>query len=87
MLNNKEWRKIFTDNYIASNSDFVRFIANEFNSNMESLGYLQPEGFQSIRSSIKNLDLYHLAFYSKNPLGNKFWAEIKKYYNPQQSLF
>ncbi|MBL7129240.1 MAG: three-Cys-motif partner protein TcmP [Ignavibacteria bacterium] len=87
LVNYKTWRKKFTENYNQTNSDFVKFIADEFNARMQEIGYTEPEEFQSIRSTIKNLPLYHLAFYSKDPLGNKLWKQVKKYHSPQQKLF
>ena len=87
LLNNKHWREKFSLNYNKTNSDFTRFIADEFNLRMKEIGYKEPEKFQSIRSTLKNLPLYHLAFYSKHPLGNKFWVQVKKYYDEQQTLF
>ena len=87
LLNDKDWRMKFKDSYSQTNSDFVRFIANKFNSNMQTLGYQEPAEFQGIRSTIKNLDLYHIAFYSRSPLGNHFWNAVRKYQNAQPSLF
>ena len=42
---------------------------------------------KQIRSQDKNLPLYHLAFFSRSQLGNKFWKEAKKYSNDQLDLF
>jgi three-Cys-motif partner protein len=87
LLNNKKWREKFLVEYKQTNSDFTRFIATEFNLRMKEIGYEEPENFQPIRSTLKNLPLYHLAFYSKHPLGNKFWIQVKRYYDKQHSLF
>jgi len=35
----------------------------------------------------KNVKLYHLGFYSKSPLGMKFWRDARKYSDPQIDLF
>ncbi len=82
-LDNKDWRKDY-----SPPQDFVKFLSGYFSKNMHSLGYIiEPNSMHQIRSDDKNLPLYHLAFFSKNRLGNKFWREVKKYSNPQQSLF
>lgn len=86
LLGSKDWRVDFSKNYELSNGDFIRFIADKFNENMIKLGYEEPKSFESIRSIMKNLPLYHLAFYSKSPLGNKFWEEVKKCSTEQYGL-
>ena len=40
-----------------------------------------------VRSTDKNLPLYHLAFFSRHPLGQKLWREAVKSSNPQRDLF
>jgi hypothetical protein len=56
---------------------------------MAGIGYLYEgtKDMKLIRSTEKNLPLYHLGFFSKNALGAKFWKECQKYTNPQRSLF
>ncbi len=39
-----------------------------------------------VRSIEKNLPLYHLAFFSRNELGRKFWKEARKYSDDQLDL-
>lgn len=75
-----------TDN-LTSSSDFMRFLSNSYDNNMISLGYKEAEDKQIIRSYVKNLSLYHLAFYSKHDLGNQFWNEMRKQTDKQISLF
>lgn len=86
-IDDKDWRKEFAEDYNQTNSDFVQYISDKFDSKMIELGYLKPETKQQIRSSSKNLPLYHLAFYSKHVQGNKFWKEVKKYFTDQGNLF
>jgi len=68
---------------------FDVFIANRLDSQMRELGYHHGGISENvmIRSTDRNLPLYRLGFYSRNPLGEKFWKEAKKYSDPQLSLF
>lgn len=56
---------------------------------MRTMGYIYSgtEETVQIRSTEKNLPLYHLAFFSRHKLGEKFWKEAKKYSNDQLGLF
>jgi len=67
---------------------FEIFVANRFSKSMQELEYLDPgiEYMKSIHSDDKNLLLYRLALYSRNPLGLKFWQESVRYSNPQRDL-
>ncbi|MBM2816542.1 MAG: hypothetical protein HW421_3304 [Ignavibacteria bacterium] len=73
-------------NYSKSNESLSLFIFNSLNNKFNSIQYLEPENFPQIRSNVKNLPLYHLIFYSRHPLGKKFWNDIQKYSNSQPSL-
>lgn len=72
---------------LTSSSDFMRFLSSAYDSNMIGLGYKEPETKQIVRSHVKNLSLYHLAFYSKHDLGNQFWNEMRKHTDKQIPLF
>lgn len=67
---------------------FPNFFAEKYASQMETLGYEDTarETMHEMRSDDKNLPLYHLAFFSKHPLGYKFWEQARKYGIDQQSL-
>jgi three-Cys-motif partner protein len=68
---------------------FRRFLAEQMAQRMTALGYL-PAGLDTmveVRSTEQNLPLYHLAFFSKHPLGYAFWKEVRKYGTAQLSLF
>lgn len=68
---------------------FGQFLPDLFGSKMSELGYIY-NGYGDtiiIRSSDKNLPLYHLAFFSKHPTGIRFWKEAKKYSSDQGELF
>ena len=77
-----EWREKFK----KSNLSFIQFLAKEYDSKMLSMLYKKSEAFQQIKMSYNNIPLYHLAFYSQNDLGNKFWNEVKKYKSDQTEM-
>jgi three-Cys-motif partner protein len=78
-LNDTQWRDKFRTKYSLNNSDFLKFIADEFSLKMENFGYIKPDYFCEIRSTTKNLPLYHLAFYSKHTRGHDLWKKAKGY--------
>jgi three-Cys-motif partner protein len=67
---------------------FGGFLTKLYAERMKNLRYINQAAEQSqlVRSTRKNLPLYRLTFFSRHPLGEKFWKEIKKYASPQQSL-
>lgn len=87
-LGNNEWRTKFNESILSNNnSGLLKFLADEYQNNMKRLGYLKNNEFHQIRSTDKNLPLYHLAFFSRSDLGNKFWKVIQKYADDQERLF
>jgi three-Cys-motif partner protein len=66
-------------------SDFRPFLASEFSTSMESLGYLKvpPDRMKLVRSVEKNLPLYYLALFSRSETAFKFWSEVLKYSTAQ----
>jgi three-Cys-motif partner protein len=67
---------------------FDTFIASFFSGQMRRLNYTHGglEDSLLVRSSEKNLPLYRLGFYSRHPLGSRFWREAKRYSDPQLGL-
>jgi three-Cys-motif partner protein len=68
---------------------FPQFLATEFASSMETLGYLPTplHRMKRVRSDEKNLPLYYLALFSRNERAHKFWDEVLKYSTDQTTLF
>ena len=87
-LKKTNWRDVFLTGEVRK-EDFIRFLADTYDNNMKELGYIVKD--QGLKPKVDaeefNLSLYYLAFYSKHPLGNKFFSEIQKYNIPQQTLF
>ena len=63
------------------------FVTDLFGESMGRLGYIY-EGSHRARliSSEKNLPLYRLMLFSREPLGNRFWVQVQKY-APEQTQF
>jgi three-Cys-motif partner protein len=64
------------------------FLLSAYKDSMAELRYIHGgwEDTRLVRSTVRNLRLYHLAFFSRNELGRTFWKEAKKYSDPQQDL-
>lgn len=67
---------------------FGAFLADYFGKRMSALGYLYEgaHDMQEIRFDEKNVPLYHLAFFSRHPLGQKLWREARKAESGQRML-
>jgi hypothetical protein len=87
-LGNSDWREKWKK-HPKTRDSFGFFIAQEFGNSMKKLGYLfeNCEDMILVRSSDKNLPLYHLAFFSKHQLGLNLWREARKYAPKQRDLF
>lgn len=72
----------------SKKQDFGLFVADLFGRQMKSLQYIYNGLFDMIpvRSTDKNLLLYHLAFFSRHKRGCEFWKEAKKYSDDQLTL-
>jgi len=68
---------------------FGRFLVFKFCEQMSKLDFLIPDASDIILMKIKdrNVSLYHLAFFSRHPLGMRFWKNAIKGTSTQLSLF
>jgi len=65
------------------------FVARILDRRMKELGFTHggfPEAVL-VRSTAKNAPLYRLGFFTKHPLGDKFWRQAKKGTSAQGKLF
>ena len=87
-LGNTDWRERWRTAG-ARRSDFRQFLASEFSTSMETLGYIRLplDRMRSVRSDDKNLPLYHIALFSRNQRGYEFWDQVLKYSTDQQGLW
>jgi len=88
LLGRSDWR----DDWKAAESDgipFARWLTSAFTSSMLRIGYVRPKDGDMQTVTLRdasNVGLYYLAFYSKHPLGYKFWREAVKGATAQTSL-
>lgn len=84
-LDDPNWREDWEND---SEHLFTKFLIDKFADKMTQLGYLdQPyDNFIPIKSFMKNLKLYYLAFFSKHERGYEFWEKVKKR-NTNPTLF
>lgn len=89
-LDDSNWRNEFAGDADLNDLSFTQFLANKYKANMIKMGYTKASDFHAVKYKLqgKNVLLYHLAFFSKDPLGNKFWDIVRKQYSGDQtSLF
>jgi three-Cys-motif partner protein len=87
-LGTEEWRGRWKHAQ-ERGENFMLFLANEYIRAMTRIGYkhTNADRMYPVRSDLKNLPLYYLAFFSKHPLGYKFWDQVLKYSTEQRGLF
>jgi three-Cys-motif partner protein len=85
-LGNNDWRNDFSRNCKEYNTNFVKFLADQYMIKMQSMGYIPEINMHPIRSNEKNLPLYYLAFYSKHPRGIEYYKKVEKYANSQLKM-
>lgn len=83
-LGNPGWRSAWSE----ASGDFGGFIVDQFGQSMKRLGFIYdgPGNEVPILLPERNVKLYHLAFYSKHPLGMKFWQNARARTHPQLDL-
>jgi len=82
----QDWRNLFEKDGAKYRKDFVKFLADQYQEQMSQLGYQKAKHMHQIRSNEKNLPLYYLSFYSKNPRGIDFFKKVQERLNGQQGL-
>ena len=86
-LDSTTWRERWK---IAQTSgvQFPKFLAGEFASRMETLGYLATpiHKMKRVRSDEKNLPLYYIAMFSAHTLAHTLWDDVLKYGTDQTTF-
>ena len=80
------WRELFEKGDLTYRGDFVRFLAEQYQGQMNKLGYQKEKLMHQIRSNEKNLPLYYLSFYSKDPRGVDFFEKVERRIKSQLSM-
>lgn len=85
-LGMENWRDIYHQEKDKYGNNIVKFLSDQYQKQMTSLGYQEEALTHQIRSNDKNLPLYYLSFYSKNPRGREFFKKVKYKVDNQLSL-
>lgn len=87
LLNDLDWREHWRVAE-AAGAGIQWFLVERFTEAMAAINYARPEpgDFYKVESE-RGVPLYYLAFYSRHPLGYKFWRQSLKYSTPQRDLF
>lgn len=88
LLNDPEWRARW-EMARKRGMKFQWFLVEEYYNAMERIGYTRPRSSDAhkVETESGSVPLYYLLFFSRHPLGYKFWREALKYSEPQRSLF
>jgi three-Cys-motif partner protein len=88
-LDDANWRTDYKGDIDPSDTSFTQFVTNKLKQGFTKLGYTKAEDFHPVRYRLnsKYVLLYHLAFFSKDEKGNRFWNIAKNYGNEQPPLF
>jgi hypothetical protein len=86
-LGSKTWRERWRTAELNA-VKFPRFLAEEFAQRMETIGYLPTPIYRMkrVRSDEKNLPLYSIALFPREPLAFGFWDEVLKYSTDQTTF-
>jgi len=82
----QDWRKDFESDGVLNNKDFVKFLSDSYQKQMNLLGYQTTKHAHPIRSSSRNLPLYYLSFFSRHLRGEEFFTKVKSRIKPQLGL-
>lgn len=79
------WRTRISEEQVAK-SEFVKFLSDEFDANIQKLGYKSALIKERITNS-QGSGIYYLSFYSKHERGLDFFEKVRKGNNDQFELF
>lgn len=87
-LEDYDWRALWQQAQ-SKGISFARFILEQFSEKMQDLDYCHggPDSAELVKRNENNMALYHLAFFSRNELGGKFWDKARQGVDPQLHLF
>lgn len=87
LIDDPEWRQEWASRQLPD-QDLIPFVFEKFDAAMTRLGYEAAEKREAhpIRIPGKNVFLYSLVLYSKDPLAKKFWKAARSGVDPQFEL-
>ena len=73
------WRQIYQQHQRGEESFLHRALLDNYKSKLRAFGYKVDDPLsEPMFTNSKNAPMYRLLFVCKNPLGNKFWADITR---------
>jgi three-Cys-motif partner protein len=86
-LGSETWRDRWRVRKLQS-IDFPQFLADEFSTSMETLGYKRQPFYKMKPVTLpeRNVRLYRLALFSRHSRAYSFWDEVLKYSTPQTAF-
>jgi three-Cys-motif partner protein len=85
-LGDPAWRDDWKRSSGAASREFGAFVVDRFGQAMKKLRYLYDGPDETVAIRDAGRLLYHLCFFSRSPLGRKFWHEARKYSQDQLTL-
>lgn len=82
-LGKDNWREAFEEDGCLYRKDFVKFLADQYQYQMATMGYLSAKNMHHVHSTEKRLPLYYLSFYSRHKRGEEFFQKIQNRVQPQ----
>ena len=82
-LGKDNWREVFEEDGCLYRKDFVKFLADQYQYQMATLGCLPAKNMHHVHSTEKRLPLYYLSFYSRHKRGEEFFQKIQNRVQPQ----
>jgi three-Cys-motif partner protein len=88
-LGSPEWRRDWAEfeRRGGKSREFGVFVVDQFGQSMKRLGFLYDGPSDTVPVRDKSLLLYHLAFFSRHALGQKFWREARRSSSYQLGLW
>jgi three-Cys-motif partner protein len=85
LIDEPDWRRQFE---LSKDKNVVRFLLKKFDEAMVRLGYLSTlmDDVHPVKAAGTGVLQYTLVFYSKHPLGQKFWQSTLARTDPQLRL-
>jgi three-Cys-motif partner protein len=87
-LGDPGWRSKWMEVQRGSGSrEFGAFVVDQLGQRMRSLGYLYKGPTDTVTVKDRGRVLYHLTFFSRHPMGRRFWDQARRYSTDQPDLF
>jgi len=84
LIDCRTWREEFASRHAEKRTNRILFLLGKFDQAMQRVGYLSAAGDAHwVKIDGMGVMQYVLAFYSKDPVGQKFWRQTRASLSPQ----